>query len=73
MKENLHFKHSRLNYTNNQNQKSKKSYVRLAIVSIGIDVVAKTDGETYVVSIIKMYSFHCFLCCARKGRVVENI
>ena len=70
MKENLHFQQSRLNYTNNQKQKQKKDTV---IVSIGVDVVARTNEEIYVLSIIKIYSFHFFFCCAKEGRVVENI
>ena len=43
MKENLHFKQSRLNYINNQ-KKTKKEHVRL-VISIGVNVVARTDDE----------------------------
>ena len=51
MKANLHFKQSRLNYTNNQKQKQKKN-TRLVVVSIGVHRVAKTDDEIYVLSTI---------------------
>ena len=49
--------------------------MRLVIVSIGEGLVAKADEEIYVLSTIKMfsYSFICFLCCTKEGRVVENI
>ena len=43
MKENLHFKQSPLNYINNQKQ--KKEHIKL-VISVGVDVVAKTDDET---------------------------
>ena len=38
-------------------------------------MVAKIDDEVYVLTIIKIYSyfFICLLCCAKEGRVVENI
>ena len=49
-------------------QKQKKTPIRLVIVSIGVDVVAKTDDEIYVLSIIKIYSFHLFsLLCQRRS------
>ena len=64
MKENLHFKYSQLIYINNQKQnqkkKKKKQHIRLVTVSVGVDLVAKTDYEVYVLSIIKIYSFHLF-------------
>ena len=48
--------------------KTKKEHIRLVIVSIGVDVVPKTDDEMYVISIIKIYSFHLFfLLCQRKS------
>ena len=47
IKENLRFKHSRLNRINNQKQNQKEN-IRLIVVSIGVDVVAKTDDEIYV-------------------------
>ena len=47
MKENLHFKQSRLNCINNQKQKQIKEQMRLVIASIGVHVVAKTDDEIY--------------------------
>ena len=44
------------------------------ILSIGVDVVAKTDDDTYVLIVIKIYNFHFSCCCCDKeGRVVENI
>ena len=48
MKENLCFKHLRLNYINNTKTKTKKENVRLVIVSFAVDVVAKTNDEVYV-------------------------
>ena len=39
-------------------RKTKKEHIRLVIFSIGTDVVGKTDDEVYVLSIIKIYSFH---------------
>ena len=60
MKENLNFKQSRLNYINNQKQKQqKKEHLRL--VSVEVDIVVKIDDETYVLSIIKIYSYFSFL------------
>ena len=44
------------------------------ILSIGVDVVAKTDDDIYVLIIIKIYSLQLSCCCCDKeGRVVENI
>ena len=34
--------------------------MRLVIVSIDVDPVAKTYDEIYVLSIIRIYSFHLF-------------
>ena len=41
----------------------------------GLSVAPKTDGEIYVSISIGKYiiTFTCFLHCAKKGRVVENI
>ena len=39
---------------------TKKEHIRLVTVSIGIDVVAKTDDEIDVLSIMKLYNFHLF-------------
>ena len=41
----------------------------------GLSVVPKTDGEVYVSISIDEYiiTFTCFLHCAKKGRVDENI
>ena len=65
MKENLHFKWLRVNYRNNQkNPTTKKKNIKLAIASIGVDVVAKTDDEIYVWDIIKIYSYFSFVLSA---------
>ena len=54
IKENLRFKHSRLN--RETKNKNKKENIRLIVVSIGVDVVAKTDDEIYVfLSINKIF------------------
>ena len=41
----------------------------------GLSVVPKTDCQIYVSISIDEYiiTFNCFLYCAKKGRVVENI
>ena len=41
----------------------------------GLSVVPKTDSQIYVSISIDEYiiTFNCFLYCAKKGRVVENI
>ena len=69
MKENLHFKQLRLNYINNQKwNNKKKEHIRLVIAFIGVDVIAKTDDGIYILSIIKIYSFHLFsLLCQRRS------
>ena len=65
MKENLHLK-LQLSYINNQ-QKQKKVHIKLAIVSTGVDVVAKIDDDLYVLSIIEIYCyFSCFMLCQRR-------
>ena len=47
--------------------KINKEYIRLVTVSIGIDVVIKTDDEIYVLIILKNL-FHLFsLLCHRKS------
>ena len=41
--------------------------ITLVIVSIRVDVVAKTEDDIYVLSIIKVYSFYLFsLLCQRR-------
>ena len=41
--------------------------ITLVIVSVGVDVVAKTEYDIYVLSIIKVYSFYLFsLLCQRR-------
>ena len=55
----MHFKQSQLNYINSQKQ-NKKERIKLVIVSIGDDVVTKTDDEIYALSVIKIYSFYFF-------------
>ena len=69
MKENLHFKQLRLNYINNQKRNNnKKEHIRLVIDFTGVDVIAKTDDGIYILSIIKIYSFHLFsLLCQRRS------
>ena len=41
----------------------------------GLSVVPKPDGEIYISISTSEYiiTFTCFLHCAKKGRVVENI
>ena len=74
----LHFKLSQLNYTNDEKQKQKKEHIRLVrthrLLSIGVNVVAKTDDKIC----LKYYQhlellFICFLCCDKEGRVVKNV
>ena len=36
-------------------------------------MVGRTDDEIYVLSTIKICSYYCFLCCTKKGRIVEKI
>ena len=38
-------------------------------------MVAKINDDVYVLSIVKIYSYFSFffLCCAKEGRVFENI
>ena len=55
----MYFKQSQLNYINSQKQ-NKKERIKLVIVSIGDDVVTKTDDEIYALSVIKIYSFYFF-------------
>ena len=45
------------------------------MVSTGVDVVAKTDDEVYVLSIIKIYSYFSFVFSIRlkKDRVLGTI
>ena len=57
LKEKLRFKQLRLNYINSQKKQTGKERLRLVISSIKVGVVAKTDDEVYVSSIIKMYSY----------------
>ena len=45
---------------------TKKEHIRLVTVSIGIDVVAKTDDEIDVLSIMKLYNFHLFSLMCQK-------
>ena len=59
MKKNLHFKQSRLNFINNQN----------LVVSIVVDVVAKTGDEVYILSIIKIYCYFSFVSSTEPKKV----
>ena len=65
----MHFKQSQLNYINSQKQ-NKKERIKLVIVSIGDDVVTKTDDEIYVLSVIKIYSFY-FFSVSRKVELLK--
>ena len=52
--------------------KTKKGHIRLVIVLIGVDVVAKIVDEFYI--LIKIYSYLSFaFCCVKEDRVAENI
>ena len=67
MKENPAFQTISIELYKQAKAKSKKEHIRLAIISIGVHVVAKTDDEVYVLSIIKIYSFYLFpLLCQRR-------
>ena len=69
MKENLHFKQSRLDCINNQKQKRTHKIslywdrcVSVGVdVSIGVDVALTTDDEVYVLCIIKICSYFSFV------------
>ena len=65
----MHFKQSQLNYINSQKQ-NKKERIKLVIVSIGDDVVTKTDDEIYVLSVFKIYSFY-FFSVSRKVELLK--
>ena len=47
----------------------KKEHIRLVMVSTGVDVVAKTDDEVYVLSIIKIYSYFSFVFYIRLKKI----
>ena len=52
--------------------KPKKEHIRLVIVFIGVDVVAKIVDEFYI--LIKIYSYLSFtFCCFKEDRVAKNI
>ena len=68
MKENLNFKQWRLIIKTAENQNNKKEHIRLVMVSIRVDVVAKTNCEIYQ---NLWLLFLCFLCYAKEGRVAE--
>ena len=48
-------------YKQPRRKTTKKEHIRLVIVSVGVNVVAKTDDEMYVLSIIKIYSSFSFV------------
>ena len=48
-------------YKQPKTKTTKKEHIRLVTVSIGVDVVAKTDDDIYVLSIIKIYSYFSFV------------
>ena len=55
--------------------KEKKEHEISNMLHRGLSMVPKTDGWIYVSVSIGEYivTFSCFLHCAKKGRVVENI
>ena len=59
----------------NKNTKEIKQHEISNTLYRGLSVVPKTNGEIYVSISIGEYiiTFTCFLHCAKKGRVVENI
>ena len=59
LKENLRFKQLRLNYINNQKKQTEKERLRLVISSIRVGVVAKTDDEVYVSSVLYQSRSSC--------------
>ena len=59
IKVNLRLKQLRLNYINNW-KKTKEEHLRLVTTAIRVGVIAKTDNEVYVLSIIKIYSYFSF-------------
>ena len=65
-KQNLHFKQLQLNYIN------KQKHIRLVIVSVEIDAVAKIDDEVYVLRIIKIYSYFSFACLSKTAITNRN-
>ena len=48
-------------YKQPRTKTTKKEHRRLVIVSTGLNVVAKTDDEMYVLSIMKFYSYFSFV------------
>ena len=58
-----------------ENMKEIKEHKISNTLYRGLSVVPKTDGEIYVSISIGEYiiTFTCFLHCAKKGHVVENI
>ena len=51
-----------------QPPKAKKEHLKLVIVTIGVDVVAKIDDEGLCFSIIKTYCyFSCLLLCQKRS------
>ena len=56
IKVNLRFRQLRLNYINNW-KKAKEEHLRLVTTAIRVGVIAKTDDEVYVLSIMKIYSY----------------
>ena len=58
-----------------ENMKKIKELEVSNMLHRGLSVVLKTDGEIYVLISIGEYiiTFTCFLHCAKKDRVAENI
>ena len=55
--------------------KEMKEYEKSNTLHRGLSVAPETDGEIYISISIGEYiiTFTCFLHCAKKDRVVENI
>ena len=64
MKENLYYKQSRLNNMNNQKQKQRKN--RRLIISIGVDVIPKTDDEICLKYYQTLWFYLFSLLCQRR-------
>ena len=58
-----------------ENMKETKEHEISNTLHRGLSMVPKTDGEIYISITIGGYiiTLTCFLRCAKKGRVVENI
>ena len=64
MKENLYYKQSRLNNINNQKQKQRKN--KRLIISVGVDVVPKTDDKICLKYYQTLWFYLFSLLCQRR-------